>query len=94
MRAKKVDANQKELVRRMRLIPNLTVAHLHEVGKGVPDLLVGYNGVNYLFEVKNPSLSPSKRKLNEREDEWHNEWTGKVHVVLTFDDVLDILKIA
>jgi hypothetical protein len=94
MKAKRVDDNQKELVRRMRLIPNLTVAHIHTIGQGVPDLLVGYRGKNYLFEVKDPTKRPSARKLTEAEEKFHQQWTGTIHVVMTLDDVLDVLKIA
>ena len=50
-RAARVDANQPELVAQLRGIPGLTVQHLHAVGAGCPDLLVGYMGVTALPKV-------------------------------------------
>lgn len=93
MKAKRVDGNQKELVRRIRLIPHISVQHLHTVGQGFPDILVGYEGYNYLFEIKDPMQPPSKRRLTEAEAAWHLEWNGTVHIVETIDDVLTILKL-
>ena len=48
---KKVDSNQTRVVKALREL-GATVQHLHAVGKGCPDLLVGYKGSNYLLEVK------------------------------------------
>jgi hypothetical protein len=39
--------------------------------KGVPDLLVGFLGTNYLLEVKQPG-----RGLTTDQLEWRNEWKG------------------
>jgi hypothetical protein len=94
MRIRRVDSNQKEIVRRLRLIPLLTVAHTHTVGKGIPDVIVGYQGINYLFEIKDGSLPKSRKKLTEAEQSFHDSWAGKIHIIESFDDVLNILKIA
>ena len=48
--AKRVDINQKAIVEHLRAM-GMSVFHLHEVGKGCPDLLVGINGQTYLIEV-------------------------------------------
>lgn len=82
--AKKVDINQKEIVAALRKI-GATVQTLHEVGKGCPDLLVGFKGVNLLMEIKNPEYSG---KLTEREAEWHDAWKGEVWIVETVDEAL------
>ena len=42
MRAKRVDQNQKDVVKALR-DSGAYVFHLHEVGQGCPDLLVGIN---------------------------------------------------
>lgn len=40
--------------------------------KKVPDLLVGFLGVNHLVEVKTDNET-----LNPEQAEWHREWTGE-----------------
>ena len=60
--AAKVDANQPEIVAALRLA-GATVAITSAVGKGFPDLVVGYEGVNYLLEVKDGKKNPSKQRL-------------------------------
>jgi hypothetical protein len=93
MRIKKVDDNQKDLVKQMRRIPGLTVKHTHMVGDGYVDVNVGFRGVNYLFEIKDPKKPPSARKLTPDEEKFHAEWTGKIDVVHSIDDVLRILNL-
>ena len=50
-------------------------------GKGIPDLLVGYLGANYLLEVKAGSA-----KLNPDQMKWHADWLGQVKVIRTIAD--------
>jgi hypothetical protein len=61
------------------------------MGSGFPDLILGYGGRNYLVEVKDWQLSPSKRKLNEIQQEWHGAWKGQVCVVET---AIEAIKLA
>ena len=74
-RAAKVDANQKAIVAALRKI-GASVLHLHTVGKGCPDLLVGYRGRNVLLEVKMPDEEPNALQV-----EFIKGWRGEVHVV-------------
>ena len=83
--AAKVDANQHAIVKAMRW-RGATVQLLHRFGQGVPDLLVGFRGVNLLIEVKTED-----GELTEREAEWHEWWDGEVHIVRTKHEALDIL---
>jgi hypothetical protein len=92
MRVRKADDNQPMLVRQMRNIPGLTVAHTHTVGNGFVDVVCGHKGLNYLFEIKDPAKPPSKRKLTPDEVAFHNNWTGSIHIIETIDDVLKIIK--
>ena len=92
-RAARIDANQPVLVRQLRGI-GCTVFPLHAVGQGFPDLAVGYRGVNYLWEVKNPDMPPSKRKLTKAEQKFFDGWEGQVDVVLDIVDCMNILGIA
>jgi len=85
---KKIDDNQTEIVIGLRGI-GACVQSLAAIGKGCPDLLVGYRGKIYLMEVKDGSKPPSKRKLTQDEEKWIDHWQRiaqvKVHVVESFD---------
>ena len=74
-RAAKVDANQEQIVQALRAC-GATVQSLANVGKGVPDLLVGYQGKTLLLEVKDGRLAPSARRLTEDQLVWHGAWRG------------------
>ncbi len=87
MRAAKVDANQAEIVKALRKA-GATVQHLHKVGEGCPDLLVGFKCENYLLEVKQP-----KGKTNAIQDKWHSEWNGCSFVVRTVEEALDAIGV-
>lgn len=80
MRAAKVDDNQREIVSALRGV-GATVCHLHTVGMGCPDLLVGWRGVNYLLECKDGKKPPSQQKLTPMQDEWHSGWKGSAFIV-------------
>ena len=74
-RAAKVDANQEQIVQALRAA-GAVVQTLAAVGKGVPDLLVGYQGKTLLLEVKDGNKPPSERKLTEDQIKWHGAWRG------------------
>ena len=85
-RAAKVDQNQKLIVRQLRQIPNITVAVGHD------DILVGYRGRTYWFEIKRPEVigkdglvRPSK--ITDSEKKLRDEWQGHYAVVSTFDEI-------
>lgn len=82
---KRTDANQAEIVRALRQ-NGARVQDLHEVGHGCPDILVGFRGRNFLFEIKMPG-----EKLNEIENKWHSDWRGIAYIVYSADDALNIL---
>lgn len=77
MRAKRVDANQKEVVKALREA-GAFVFHLHEVGQGCPDLLVGINNQTYLVEVKMPN-----GKFTDAQVKFMKEWTGSPVIRIT-----------
>ena len=79
-RIARVDANQPDIVQALRQI-GATVQPIHVIGKGCPDLLVGYRGVNSLLEVKDGEKVPSARKLTPDELRWHDDWRGEVFIV-------------
>jgi hypothetical protein len=92
MRIKKVDSNQPTIVKQLRQIPGISVAHTHIVGEGYPDLVIGYKGKNFLCEIKDPEKPPSARKLTPDEEKFHAKWTGQVAVVETITDILKIIN--
>ena len=79
--AAKVDENQKAVVQEIRdTLPECVVQVLSGVGQGVPDLLIGFQGNNYLIELKDGAKVPSKQKLTEHQVKWHLGWQGQVAV--------------
>lgn len=84
-RKAKVDRNQLEIVNGLRRI-GASVQSLAAIGKGCPDLLVGFRGFNHLLEVKDGEKVPSQRKLTEMQCYWHNTWRGLVVVVNNLDE--------
>jgi Holliday junction resolvase len=89
-RAAKVDANQKEIVSALR-VAGATVEHLHAVGKGCPDLLIGYKGFNYLIEVKDGTKTPSQRRLTPDQVKWHANWFGQKIVIESVGSALSFI---
>ena len=80
MRAAKVDDNQRAIVTALRGV-GATVAHLHRVGMGCPDLMVGWRGTNYLMECKDGDKPLSAQKLTPMQQEFHAGWRGQICVV-------------
>ena len=96
----KVDANHAYIVNGLRTL-GASVQSLAPIGKGCPDILVGYRsmskpgqGVNVLMEIKNPKSSKSDQKLTEDEERWHNLWSGQVAIVRTLEEAVEVLYIA
>jgi hypothetical protein len=85
VRAAKTDRNQPEIVKSLRDF-GATVIVLSTVGKGCPDLLVGYAGSNHLLEVKMPGgkLTPDQCVL-------HGHWMGKIHVVHSPQEAIEAI---
>jgi Holliday junction resolvase len=85
MRAAKIDANQEAVVTALRTA-GASVQSLAGVGKGVPDLLVGFKGQTLLFEVKDGFKAPSARLLTEDQIRWHGSWKGGALAVVDSPD--------
>ena len=93
MRAAKADDNQPEIVQALRAI-GASVAHTHMVGRGFPDIAVGYRGLNYLIEIKDGDKQPSKRKLTPQEQEFFDSWRGQVAIAKDAQEAIDIVTTA
>lgn len=79
--AKRTDDNHKEVVAQFRkAMPEATVFDASGAGNGFPDLVIGWNGRNYLFEIKDPEKPQSKRSLTDLQKDFHVSWQGQVHI--------------
>src|SRR5512139_66307 len=85
--AYRVDSNQAEIVQALRAI-GASVTVIAGVGGGCPDLLVGFNGTNYLFEVK----APHGAKFTEAEYELKLAWGSSVFIVTSTEEAVDIVR--
>ena len=91
-RAAKIDANHRDIVTVLRAY-GASVQTLAAVGQGVPDLLVGYQGRNYLVEVKDGNKSPSRRRLTDDQEAWRETWRGELpYVVRDREDAMAMLR--
>jgi len=88
--AARIDRNQPEIVDALRKV-GATVQHLHSVGKGCPDIVVGYQGQNYLIEIKDGEKPPSRRKLTDDEQAFLDTWRGQIAVANSVKDALQII---
>lgn len=88
-RAAKVDDNQKQIVSELRQL-GASVAVTSAVGKGFPDLIVGFLGVTYLVEVKQKG---SEKRLSKEQIDFHETWRGNpVLIITSTDDFLNIIN--
>lgn len=92
-RAAKVDANQGEIVTALRAIPGVTVQ------LGMDDILIGYRGVNYWIEIKEPdSVSTVTGEVRPSciKDSQHKlvaEWKGQYDICHDIGQILKIINI-
>lgn len=76
--ASKVDKSQPAIVRALRAV-GAEVQHLHMVGDGCADLLVGFRGAWYVAEIKTLGY---RWTLTDDEQQWHArfERVAPVHI--------------
>lgn len=90
MKAKRTDDNQQEIVDQLRQL-GVSVRHLHMVGDGCPDLLLGLRKLNFLIELKDSKKPPSKKKLTEDEQKFFDSWKGQVNKCETLEEILKVI---
>jgi len=90
----RVDENQKEIVACLRKA-GAQVQSLAAAGSGVPDLLVGFGGLNFLMEIKNPKKPKSARGLTPSQIVWHGNWqeSGQVAIIETCKEALALIGV-
>lgn len=86
----RVDSNQKKIVSELREI-GCSILHTHQLGKGAPDIVIGYNKKNYLIEIKDGSKSLSQQKLTKDELQFQSNWKGLYYVCNSIEQIKEIL---
>lgn len=84
------DRNQPEIVAALRKA-GCTVQHIHVIGMGCPDILVGFRGNNFLMEIKDGMASNYAKRLTEDEKHWHALWRGNVNIVESVEQALKVV---
>ena len=88
-RAAKVDKSQLQIVLDLRMIPGVTVALPHD------DILVGYNGETFWFEIKSPDViskvtgKPRPSAIKKSQNDIKASWTGHYSIVWSIEQILD-----
>lgn len=86
--ARRVDKSQPKIVEALRAA-GCTVLSLAPLGKGAPDLAVGYRGFTYLMECKSPEYCKAHPERIEEQRAWARKWGGgPVILVSTADEAL------
>lgn len=81
----RVDANQAEIVAAARKM-GAGILHLHQVGSGCPDLMIGLRRLNLLIEVK-----AVRGELTHAEGLFHLTWPGQVAVVRSIEELAELI---
>lgn len=89
-RAARTDDNQAQIVSALRQL-GATVVVTSTMGQGFPDICCGWRGRNVLFEIKDGSKPPSRRKLTPDQIEFHAAWKGEIAVITSATEAVDYL---
>lgn len=89
----RTDENEKDIVKTLRDIPGVSVAVNHD------DILVGYNGFTFWFEIKRPDQVSKRTGMvwesvkKDSQKKLENEWTGHYKIVWRLEQILEDLGI-
>jgi hypothetical protein len=86
-----VDGNQSEIVEALRGIPELSVAITSACGNGFPDIVVGYRGFNFMFEIKDPTKPKADQELTDDQKKFHGAWNGQIQKVFSLKEIITTL---
>ena len=79
----RADSNQKEIVKALKKIPGIAVELAHD------DVLVGYKGRNYWYEIK----TSEKARRRPKQEELDKFWPGHYKFVWSVEMILEDLGI-
>lgn len=92
-RAARTDDNQEDIVKDLRGIPGVTVQ------PGMDDILVGFRGKTFWFEIKNPDKVSKKSKrilesaIKQSQKVLRATWTGHYSIVSSIGEIQEELNI-
>lgn len=86
-RAARIDANQPATVKALRDV-GMTVAVTSAVGKGFPDLVIGFRGLTCLVELKDGEKTPSAQRLTADEVQFRDSWAGHWCVAGSAEEII------
>lgn len=78
-----VDSNQGDIVKALRKVPGVSVQ------LDMDDLLIGYKGVNYWYEIKQTPTS----EIKKTQYKLIKEWTGAYRFAFSAQDILQDIGI-
>jgi hypothetical protein len=91
-RKDKVDNNQAKIVSDLGKLPGITIETGHD------DILVGYNGRTFWFEIKNPDRCLSKKTgklldscLEDDQKRIRETFTGQYDIVFSVGEILVVI---
>jgi hypothetical protein len=87
--ARRTDNNQSAIIQALRDI-GCSVQDLSQLGRGCPDLLIGFRMRNFLLEIKN--CEDHAPRLTDCEERWIKAWAGQVAVVTNVADAIAIVQ--
>lgn len=85
-RAAKADSNQPKIVQAFEKL-GCSVQHLHMVGGGCPDIVVGVNGVTVLVEIKTDT-----GYLTKDQKYFFETWRGYAVIVHSVEEAIDLVN--
>lgn len=83
----RTDKNQDEIVKYLRS-KGVSVFIASQVGKGFPDLVIGFGGITVLVEIKSGSYG-----LSENQKEFFNTFDGMKCVIRNKEDCDDLISL-
>lgn len=90
MRASRTDSNHQDITAALRK-RGCSVSSIAELKNGQGDLLVGFRGRNYLFEVKDPDAPAARRKQTKTGDTFASTWRGQRHIIFTEEQAWGVI---
>ena len=88
----RTDYNQKLIVDQLRKL-GVSVAITSMMGKGFPDLVLGYQNKNFLIELKDGAKPKSQKGLTMDEAKFFTAWKGQVDKCESLDEICKIIGI-
>lgn len=91
-RAARTDDNQQLIVKQLRQL-GCSVAITSMIGKGFPDLVIGYKDKNFLVELKDGAKVKSKKGLTMDEAKFFTAWKGQCDKCESLDEICKVIGI-